>query len=106
MPHFQAHRNKRYEGESEYFSSNCIKVGDKVSAAGAGLLQGQSFVFGTLTMICMFTVVCHPTLALTTCAIVVVIFIQGFASLRFSLSSIEPTTGPVLGQRARSRNYW
>ena len=38
LPHFQAHRNQRYEGESEYFSSNCIKVGDKVSGAGAGVL--------------------------------------------------------------------
>ena len=34
LPHFQAHRNKHYEGDSEYFSSNCINVGDKVSDAG------------------------------------------------------------------------
>jgi hypothetical protein len=34
MPHFQTRRSQCYEGESEYFSSNCIKTGEMVGVHG------------------------------------------------------------------------
>ena len=37
LDHFQTQRSKEYEGECEYFSSNCIKVGDTV-----GMVPGQA----------------------------------------------------------------
>ena len=46
LPHFQSRRNQDYDGESEYFSSNCIKAGENVCTARAGLslLQYQFFM--------------------------------------------------------------
>ena len=65
LPHFQAQRNQCYEGECKYFSSNCIKAGDVVGGAGAGLLQDQLFMRWASKIICLITVCCFPSASCT-----------------------------------------
>ena len=79
MDHFQTQRSKEYEEESEYFSSNCVKAGDKVSG---GACNGQTcsrmnhlLRIGHSCFL-LFSVRCK----LTTLSTAIALLFKGFAS--------------------------
>ena len=101
LPHFQTQRSLRYEGESEYFSSNCIKAGDVVGGGPAPGSIVYVLGFDNYKNACC----CFP-FASCTDSFCYRNLSEGSASLRYSLSSFRPKTESLFGSELQRHCWW